>query len=71
MKQEQQAKQNPNRYIKLEEVIELTSLSANTIRNIEKQGRFPKGRKMSIRAVRWFLPDVLEWMKNPEGWKAA
>lgn len=71
MNQEQATQGGQNRYAKQAEVLELTSLSANTIRTLEKQGKFPKRRNTSIRAVRWWLPDVLEWMKDPEGWKAA
>lgn len=60
-----------NRYSKEPEVIELTGLSSGTIRTLESQGRFPKRRKLSARAVRWWLPDVLAWLQNPESWKAA
>jgi predicted DNA-binding transcriptional regulator AlpA len=71
MNQQDNSSTANERYAKQAEVLELTSLSANTIRNLEKQGKFPKRRNTSIRAVRWWLPDVLEWMKNPAGWKAA
>ena len=57
-----------DRYIKQAEVLELTSLSANTLRNLEKQGKFPKRRLASVRAVRWWLPDVMKWLHNPEDW---
>ncbi|MBJ6609988.1 MAG: AlpA family phage regulatory protein [Candidatus Thiothrix moscowensis] len=59
------------RYIKQKEVLERTGLSSNTIRTLEKQGRFPRRRELSTRAVRWWLPDVLAWMQNPAGWQAS
>lgn len=67
----QQEQITSERYIKQAEVLALTSLSANTLRNLEKKGKFPKRRLASARAVRWWLPDVLEWQKNPEGWKQS
>lgn len=68
MNQEQATQPIQERYIKQVEVVERTGLSSNTIRALEKQGRFPKRRSLSVRAVRWWLPDVLAWLKNPGGW---
>lgn len=62
---------SPERYVKQAEVLARTSLSANTIRTLEKQGLFPKRRELSKRAVRWWLPDIMKWLKNPEDWKQA
>lgn len=71
MKQEQDQPSTEKRYIKQAEVMERTSLSSNTIRTLEARGKFPKRVAMSDRAVRWYLPDVLAWMKDPEGWKPS
>lgn len=62
---------NRDRYINLAEVLRLTSLSANTIRSLEKKGKFPKRRELSLRSVRWWLPDVDAWLVNPSDWVAC
>ncbi len=67
MNQEQATKPIQERYIKQDEVLERTGLSSSTIRSLEKQGKFPKRRELSARAVRWWLPDVLVWLKKPGG----
>ena len=60
---------NQNRYIGPSEVIAITGISSVVLRNMEKVGKFPARKKLSARTVRWWLPDVLAWAKNPEGWK--
>lgn len=62
---------NNQRYITQAELIERIGLSASTYRTLEKEGRFPKRRKLSMRAVRWWLPEVEAWLRNPEGWQAS
>lgn len=59
-----------SRYIGQDELVARVSISPNSIRKLEKQGRFPKRKKLSARAVRWWLPDVEAWLSNPEGWQA-
>lgn len=58
-----------DRYIGQSELSERTGLSPNTIRSLEKAGKFPERKRVGFRAVRWWLPDVMAWEKNPEGWK--
>lgn len=58
-----------NRYVGQDELVERIGLSPNTFRNLEKEGRFPKRRKLTKRAVAWWLPDVEAWIRDPEGWK--
>lgn len=60
-----------NRYIHQAEVIERVGLSASTLIKLEKQNHFPKRRKLSVRSVRWWLPEVEAWLRNPEGWQAS
>ena len=59
---------NQNRYISASEVIAMTGTSSAVLRSMEDAGKFPKRKKLSARTVRWWLPDVLAWVKNPEGW---
>lgn len=61
----------PNRYVPAAIVLERVGLSAGTVNKLEKQNRFPKRRKLSARAVRWWLPEVEAWLINPEGWQAS
>ncbi|MBK8454108.1 MAG: AlpA family phage regulatory protein [Thiofilum sp.] len=57
------------RYIDQDELLPMLSVSPNTLRKWEKEGRFPKRTVMSTRMVRWWLPDVVDWLKDPNGWK--
>lgn len=59
-----------NRFINQAQLLVYVSLSSNTVRKLESEGRFPKRRRVGLRAVRWWLPDVEEWLKNPEMWQA-
>ena len=62
---------NPvGRFIKLGEVLAIVNISQGTLRVMEASGRFPKRRRVGLRAVRWWLPDVEAWLKNPETWQA-
>ncbi|HPE62416.1 MAG: AlpA family phage regulatory protein [Thiothrix sp.] len=66
-----QQQTTPDRYLPEADVLKLSGLSSNTIRNLEKQGRFPKRRKVAPRAVRWLLSEVQVWMADPEGWSRS
>lgn len=57
------------RYINRADLRARVNLSDNTIRTLEAQNRFPKRRALSARAVRWWLPDVEAWLRNPESWQ--
>jgi predicted DNA-binding transcriptional regulator AlpA len=57
------------RYIDQNELTTMVAASPNTLRTWEKFGLFPKRVAMSKRMVRWWLPDVLDWMKAPKEWK--
>lgn len=58
-------------YVKQDEVLRIAGVSANTLRVLEKNGQFPKRRKLGSRLVRWWKPDVMKWAENPEAWGAA
>lgn len=62
--------QEPNnqRYINQVELIDRVGVSANTVRTMESEGRFPKRKKFTKRLVRWWLPDVEAWLRDPENW---
>jgi prophage regulatory protein len=50
------------RFLRLPDCIRLTGLSKSTIWRLERLGRFPKRRKISICAVGWPDHEVQEWL---------
>lgn len=55
-------KQHTDRIVRLPEATQLTGLSAMTIYRREKNGEFPKRRKISRKAVGWLLSEIYDWM---------
>jgi prophage regulatory protein len=53
-------------YLRDREVGILTKLSRTTRWKLEKDGNFPKRRRLGKKAVRWLLSEVEEWMKTRE-----
>ncbi len=55
----------PNdRFLRLNEVVEIVKLSSNTIRRYMAKDQFPKSRRIGPNSVRWLLSEVLEWMDS-------
>jgi len=52
-------------FISIKSVCDMTSLSRDTIRRREKEGRFPKRTKISKGRVAWRRSVILQWMDNP------
>ena len=52
------------RLIKLDTVIEITTLSVPTIYRLMKKGQFPKQIKVSERSARWSESEVLEYINE-------
>ena len=52
------------RLIKLDTVIEITTLSVPTIYRLMKKGQFPKQIKVSERSARWSELEVLEYINE-------
>jgi prophage regulatory protein len=50
------------RFLKVSDVIAMTSLSRSTIYERVQDGKFPKQIKLSIRRTVWRLSDVSQWM---------
>lgn len=42
---------------------ELISLSKSTVWRLEREGRFPRRRRLGMRAVGWLASEVQEWMQ--------
>lgn len=53
-----------NRFIKLQEVIEVTGLSAPTIYRHVKQGNFPKPVRLGARSSRWVESEINGWIED-------
>ena len=55
---------NYPRLIKLDTVIEITTLSVPTIYRLMKNGKFPKQIMVSERSARWSESEVLEYINQ-------
>ena len=48
--------------VRLDTVLEMTTLSTSTIYRLMKKGQFPRQIKISERSTRWVLEEIYEWM---------
>ena len=48
--------------VRLDTVLEMTTLSVSTIYRLMKKGQFPRQIKISERSTRWVLEEIYEWM---------
>ena len=48
--------------VRLDTVLEMTTLSTATIYRLMKKGKFPRQIKISERNTRWVLEEIYEWM---------
>jgi prophage regulatory protein len=53
-----------NGILRAAEVREAVGLSAKTIRRLEREGRFPKRRRLSAKAVGWVKSEIQEWIAS-------
>lgn len=49
--------------IKIEEVVEMTTLSKATIYRLMKKGEFPCAVHLGAKAVAWMLSEIIEWIE--------
>ena len=52
--------------LSVNQVGEITSLSRSTIDRREAEGNFPQRMRIGPGMVRWRLPEILDWVANPE-----
>lgn len=50
-----------DRYCRQTELLKIVGLSAATIRRMEREGKFPRRRKIGQRSIGWLLSEVREW----------
>lgn len=55
-----------NKIIRLAAVIDLTGLSESSIWRKEKDGSFPKRKRISKRAIGWALSEIIHWIKSQQ-----
>lgn len=53
-----------SKYLNLKEVIAWVRLSKATIYRLMKVGKFPEAHKLGVRAVRWRVSDIEEWLEQ-------
>ena len=53
-----------SKFIRIQEVLEITKLSRTTLWRLEKLGKFPKRHKIGVRAVAWLQQDIDHWIEN-------
>lgn len=53
-----------DKLLRRRDVIALTGLSRTTLWVMEREGRFPRRRKVGPAAVAWSEREVMEWMQN-------
>jgi prophage regulatory protein len=52
----------PLKFLRFKAVRDRTGLSRSTIWRLERQGAFPKHRRISANAVAWLERDINEWV---------
>ena len=52
------------RFLRLKQVVEMTSLNISTIYRVMKKGKFPRQRKIAERSTRWVESEVLDYIKK-------
>lgn len=60
-----------NRYIKLNQVRQMTALSKSTIYRLIGEGSFPKQINLSARSVAWRTSDIEQWCEEKERMSCA
>lgn len=60
---EKQEETQPLRMMRLPEVEEVTGLSGVTLWRLEREGTFPRRRKLSGRLVAWRSDEIQEWIE--------
>lgn len=54
----------PDRFLKMRDVMNMTSLGSSTIYRKLEDGIFPRPRELSTKCVRWMESEILEWMRG-------
>jgi len=52
------------KFLKLPQVMEITTLGTSTIYRLMDEGKFPRPVKVTERAVAWRSSDIEQWMEE-------
>jgi prophage regulatory protein len=55
---------NPQPFLRLPAVIQLTGLARSTIYKLMAEGQFPGSRKITQRSVAWLAADIIHWIDS-------
>ena len=55
-----------NNILNIDQIVELTNLSKSTIWRMQKDGKFPKSRKLSPARRGWLASDIEKWFQGTE-----
>lgn len=55
-----------DRYIRWKDLQHIVPLSRDRVRVLEKEGKFPKRRKLGEHAAAWLESEIREWMSSRE-----
>ena len=55
-----------DRFIREDEVRRITGLSRTTRWRLEREGYFPKRRRITPNAIAWLETEITEWMQSRE-----
>ena len=55
-----------DRYIRWKELQHIVPLSRDRVRVLEKEGKFPKRRKLGSNSAAWLESEIREWMDSRE-----
>jgi len=58
-----------SKVLKINEVVELTSLPRSTVYFLIKKRKFPKPIRLSDRRVGWLYRDIVEWLNKKKSGK--
>ena len=61
----------PDRYLRVDKVLELTGFSRSTLYRKVSEGTFPRQVQLSSRCIGWRLSDVERWATHPTSFSAA
>ena len=50
--------------MRIQNVVEMTTLSKSTIYRLIAKGDFPQGKRLSSRTVVWLEAEIIDWINN-------
>jgi prophage regulatory protein len=60
----------PDRFLRLNAVLERTGLSRSTLYRRMQRGSFPKNIQISTRCAAWRESAIIDWQRNPMFYEA-